>query len=67
MKDVRKATPGTRARTRSTMPSRLPRPVGRFMRFSTGSEACWSGMSTYLTTLSTEAIASRTASVTVAG
>ena len=36
MNDVRMATPGTRSRIRSTMPRRLPRPVGRFMRFNTG-------------------------------
>ena len=46
-----------RARARgscSTMPSRLPRPVGRFMRLSTVSLACCSGMSTYLTTFSSD-------------
>ena len=67
MNEVRKATPGTRARTRSTMPSRLPRPVGRFIRRNTASLACCKGMSTYLTTFSSEAIASRMPSVTVAG
>ena len=67
MNEVRTATPGTRARMRSIIPIRLPRPVGRFMRRSTSSEACWSGMSTYLTTLSTSAMAARTGSLSVAG
>ena len=59
MNDVRMATPGTRARMRSIMPRRLPLPVGRFMRRSTASLACCSGMSTYLTTFSSDAMASR--------
>ena len=61
------ATPGTRSRIRSTIPSRFPRPVGRFMRLSTASLACCSGMSTYLTTFSSDAIASRIGSVSVDG
>ena len=61
------ATPLTRSRILCTMPRRLPRPVGRFMRLSTASLACCSGMSTYLTTFSSEAIASRIGSVRVDG
>jgi hypothetical protein len=67
MNDVRTATPGTRWRMRSTIPSRWPFPVGRFIRFSTDSLACWRGMSTYFTTRSSPAIASRTGSLSVAG
>ncbi len=67
MKDVRTATPGTFSRMRSTMPSRLPRPVGRFMRLSTLWLACWRGMSTYFTTFSSAAMTSRMGSLRVAG
>jgi hypothetical protein len=67
MNEVRTATPGTRSRILSTMPSRFPRPVGRFIRRRTGSLACCSGMSTYLTTFSSDAIASRIGSLRVAG
>ncbi len=67
MNEVRTVKPGTRSRIRSTSPRRLPRPVGRFIRRRTESEACWRGMSTYLTTFSSEAIAPKIPSVIVAG
>ena len=51
MNVVRNATPGTRARIRSSSRSYFWRVPGRFIRASTGFDACCSGRSMYLQTL----------------
>jgi hypothetical protein len=56
-----------RARMLPSSRSYEARVPGRFIRFSTASEACWSGRSMYLQTLSSEAMASMTSSVMVVG
>jgi hypothetical protein len=67
MKAVRNTTPGTRVRTVSTTRRSRAPPWPRFMRRSIASLACWSGMSTYFTTLGCVAITSTSSSVRVSG
>ena len=67
MKVVRKATPGTRSRMRLSSASYFCRVPGRFMRFSTGFDACCSGRSMYLQTFSHSAIAASVSSSMVVG
>ncbi|MNC98464.1 hypothetical protein D3C83_164270 [compost metagenome] len=67
MKVVRSATFGIRARMLSSSRTYDWRVPGRFIRFKTASDACWSGRSMYFTTLGRPAIASMTSAVMVVG
>ena len=68
MKVVRRATPGTRSRIRVEQPVVVSAACpGRFIRLSTGFDACCSGRSMYLQTLSHSAIAASVSSSIVVG
>ncbi len=67
MNVVRSATPGTRSRIRRRSVSYFWRVPGRFIRFRTGFDACCSGRSMYLQTLSHSAMAASVSSSIVVG
>ena len=67
MNVVRSATPGTRVADPGEQPVVVWRVPGRFMRLSTAFDACCSGRSMYLQTLSQSAIAASVSSSMVVG